>query len=83
MGQHFDTTASSVVTAAQGAESGATKAALEVLRSRYWPPLYTYARMKGSARKDAEDPTQEFFARETPPCGKNLEAEKHIYHTDI
>jgi len=63
VGQQFDTTAWSVVTAAQGERSGVAKAALEVLCARYWPPLYTYVRLKGYACEDAEDLTQEFFAR--------------------
>ncbi len=63
MGERFDTTAWSVVAAAQGTDSQAATAALEVLCLRYWSPLYTYVRLKGHSREDAEDLTQEFFTR--------------------
>lgn len=59
----FDSTAWSVVMAAQGGKSVAGRAALEALCATYWPPLYTYVRLKGYGREDAEDLTQEFFAR--------------------
>ncbi len=55
----FHTTRWSVVLAAQGdaAES------LEELCKQYWPPLYTYVRLRGYSQPDAQDLTQEFFAR--------------------
>lgn len=55
----FHTTRWSVVLAAQGraAES------LEELCKQYWPPLYAYVRLRGYSEPDAQDLTQEFFAR--------------------
>jgi len=63
MVRQFDSTAWSVVMAAQGTQSTVAKAALEALCATYWPPLYTYVRLKGHSREDAEDLTQEFFCR--------------------
>jgi RNA polymerase sigma-70 factor (ECF subfamily) len=63
LSKKFESTAWSVVAAALDSESGVSRAALEYLCSRYWPPLYTYVRLKGYAREDAEDLTQELFAR--------------------
>lgn len=40
-----------------------SKAALARLCERYWPPLYAYVRRRGYAVEDAQDLTQEFFAR--------------------
>jgi RNA polymerase sigma-70 factor (ECF subfamily) len=37
--------------------------ALEELCRLYWYPLYAYVRRRGKTRQDAEDLTQEFFAR--------------------
>jgi RNA polymerase sigma factor (sigma-70 family) len=37
--------------------------ALASLCEAYWPPLYSYARRLGHGPEDAEDLTQEFFAR--------------------
>jgi RNA polymerase sigma-70 factor (ECF subfamily) len=47
MRQQFDTTAWSVVTAAQGVESAAARDALALLCERYWLPLYAYVRRRG------------------------------------
>ena len=38
-------------------------AALEKLCQSYWYPLYAYVRRRGHSPEDAEDLTQEFFAR--------------------
>jgi RNA polymerase sigma-70 factor (ECF subfamily) len=59
----FTTTHWSVVLAA-GQESSpeAAQALAELCRS-YWYPLYAYVRRKGYAVADAQDLTQEFFAR--------------------
>jgi RNA polymerase sigma-70 factor (ECF subfamily) len=38
-------------------------AALESLCRTYWKPLYAYVRHQGHSRPDAQDLTQEFFAR--------------------
>jgi RNA polymerase sigma-70 factor (ECF subfamily) len=37
--------------------------ALESLCKAYWPPIFTHVRMRGYDRHQAEDLTQEFFAR--------------------
>jgi RNA polymerase sigma-70 factor (ECF subfamily) len=58
----FATTHWSVVLAAQS-ESPAATAALEKLCRSYWPPIYSFVRLQGTDREDAEDLTQAFFAR--------------------
>jgi RNA polymerase sigma factor (sigma-70 family) len=59
----FVTTHWSVVVAA-GRENFADQAeALEKLCRAYWYPLYAYIRRRGSGPEDAQDLTQEFFAR--------------------
>jgi RNA polymerase sigma-70 factor (ECF subfamily) len=60
----FATTHWSVVVAA-GAPIADTEshAALEALCRAYWFPLYAYVRRRGHAPHDAQDLTQEFFAR--------------------
>jgi RNA polymerase sigma-70 factor (ECF subfamily) len=52
-----------VVLAAQDKSSPNAAAALEVLCSAYWYPLYAYVRGSGRSPHDAQDLTQEFFAR--------------------
>jgi RNA polymerase sigma-70 factor (ECF subfamily) len=59
----FTTTHWSVVLAAGGGESPQADAALERLCRTYWYPLYVYIRSSGRTPADAEDLTQEFFAR--------------------
>ena len=59
----FHTTRWSVVLDAQDATSVDSIRSLEALCRQYWPPLYAYARYRGMAPHDAEDLTQEFFAR--------------------
>lgn len=39
------------------------RAALETLCQAYWPPIYAFVRRQGHAPHDAQDLTQEFFAR--------------------
>lgn len=39
------------------------RAALEQLCRNYWHPLYAYVRRAGHSREEAQDLTQEFFAR--------------------
>lgn len=56
----FATTRWSVVLAAKHADS---KQALETLCGAYWYPLYAYVRRDGHTPHDAQDLTQEFFAR--------------------
>jgi RNA polymerase sigma factor (sigma-70 family) len=52
-----------VVLAAGGTPSPESAAALERLCSAYWYPLYAFVRRSGHSPEDAEDLTQEFFAR--------------------
>ena len=59
----FATTHWSVVLAAGQVESPQAQAALETLCCNYWYPLYAYVRRKGYSPEDAQDLTQEFFAR--------------------
>jgi RNA polymerase sigma factor (sigma-70 family) len=59
----FVTTHWSVVLSAQEKESPQSAAALEVLCGAYWYPLYAYIRRQGRNATDAQDLTQEFFAR--------------------
>jgi len=62
-GQWFATTHWSVVLAAGEGNSAQATDALEKLCRTYWLPLYAYVRRKGSGPEDAQDLTQEFFAR--------------------
>jgi RNA polymerase sigma factor (sigma-70 family) len=59
----FATTHWSVVLAARDEKSPAATAALERLCRSYWYPLYAYVRREGYGPADAQDLTQEFFAR--------------------
>ena len=59
----FATTHWSVVVAAGQTESPLAVAALETLCRTYWYPLYVYVRRQGQSPHDAQDLTQEFFAR--------------------
>ena len=59
----FKTTHWSVVLAAGRDDSAAANAALAKLCQTYWYPLYTYVRRSGHSPEDAQDLTQEFFAR--------------------
>ncbi len=59
----FVTTHWSVVLSARDNASPQSAAALENLCGAYWYPLYAYARWLGNSPHDAEDLTQEFFAR--------------------
>ena len=60
---HFQETHWSVVLAAGDSRSPQAADALEKLCSAYWYPLYAYVRRKGHSQEDAQDLTQEFFAR--------------------
>jgi RNA polymerase sigma factor (sigma-70 family) len=51
-----------VLKAGNGASPGAAEA-LEALCRTYWHPLYAYVRRQGYPSQDAQDLTQEFFAR--------------------
>jgi RNA polymerase sigma-70 factor (ECF subfamily) len=59
----FATTHWSVVLAAQDAQSPRSAEALERLCRQYWPPVYAFVRRRGHGPADAQDLTQEFFAR--------------------
>ena len=60
---HFASTRWSIVAAAGRKESPEAHAALAVLCQTYWYPLYAYARRRLGRAEDAQDLTQEFFAR--------------------
>src|SRR5437667_1925465 len=62
-GQWFATTHWSVVVAAGQRESLHSVEALEVLCRQYWRPVYAFIRRRGHGPDDAQDLTQEFFAR--------------------
>ena len=59
----FATTHWSVVLAAGDTKLPQASEALEKLCRAYWYPLYAYVRRKGHSAEDAQDLTQEFFAR--------------------
>jgi RNA polymerase sigma factor (sigma-70 family) len=59
----FVTTHWSVVLAAGQHHTSQSDHALATLCQTYWQPLYTYVRRRGCSPHDAEDLTQEFFAR--------------------
>ena len=59
----FASTRWSVVAAAGRKGSPQARAALAVLCQAYWYPLYAYARRRLARADDAQDLTQEFFAR--------------------
>lgn len=62
----FNTTHWSVVLSAQSAQSAQSPQASESLAKLcriYWWPLYAFVRRRGYAAHDAQDLTQEFFAR--------------------
>ena len=61
-GRFAQTRWSIVVTAAEGDPAKARKA-LEHLCTTYWYPLYAFVRREGHGAHDAQDLTQEFFAR--------------------
>src|SRR5438477_5828839 len=60
---NFALTRWSVVLAAGRSDSVHAKDALENLCRNYWPPLYAFVRRQGHSPADAQDLTQEFFAR--------------------
>src|SRR5207245_10977311 len=59
----FNTTHWCVVVAAGQSSSPAAEAALEQLCRAYWYPLYCYVRRARHTPEDAQDLTQDFFAR--------------------
>ena len=61
--QVFVTTHWSVVLAAARSDTPRAQAALEHLCRMYWYPIYYFVRRQGHSMHDAQDLTQEFFAR--------------------
>jgi RNA polymerase sigma factor (sigma-70 family) len=61
--RQFATTRWSVVLAAGRDDGTRAGRALDELCRSYWPPLYAFARRRGYSVEDAQDLTQEFFAR--------------------
>lgn len=59
----FVTTRWSVVLTAGHSDGPQVRVALEELCRTYWYPLYAYVRRRGRSAEDAQDLTQEFFAR--------------------
>jgi RNA polymerase sigma factor (sigma-70 family) len=59
----FVTTHWSAVLTAARSDTTRARAALEQLCRKYWQSLYVYVRGTGRSREEAEDLTQEFFAR--------------------
>ena len=59
----FVTTHWSVVLTAGDSDTPRARAALETLCQTYWYPLYAFVRRTGHSREEAQDSTQEFFAR--------------------
>src|SRR5580692_11110278 len=60
---HFPTTAwTQVLSAGRHADTQGV-GALASLCERYWRPIYAYVRRSGYSSDDAQDLTQEFFAR--------------------
>jgi RNA polymerase sigma-70 factor (ECF subfamily) len=62
-GGRFATTQWSVVLAAAHGPSPGSAEALAALCHTYWYPLYAFVRRQGHRPEDAQDLTQEFFAR--------------------
>ncbi|MGW8257001.1 MAG: RNA polymerase sigma factor, partial [Thermoguttaceae bacterium] len=62
-GDRFATTHWSIVLSAGSRRSTEAKQALAVLCENYWFPLYAFVRRAGYSAEDAQDLTQEFFAR--------------------
>ena len=59
----FRTTHWSVVCLAGQSDAPGAREALETLCRNYWYPLYAYTRRRGHGPEEAQDLTQEFFAR--------------------
>jgi RNA polymerase sigma factor (sigma-70 family) len=65
---------SAVLSAGEAGSSPDAQAALERLCRTYWYPLYAYVRRQGRSVEEAQDMTQEFFAR--------LLEKEYLRHTD-
>ena len=78
----FVTTHWSIVRSAQDKESPRSLEALEALCRSYWYPLYAFVRRQGRSPHDAQDLTQEFFARLLEKDGlKSAAREKGKFRT--
>ena len=60
---YFATTHWSIVLTAQRSDTTRAQAALSKLCQTYWYPLYAFVRRQGHGPEDAQDLTQDFFAR--------------------
>ena len=60
---NFESTRWSVVAAAGASSDPERRRALTTLCETYWYPLYVFVRRRGYSVEEAEDLTQEFFAR--------------------
>src|SRR5262245_1356019 len=63
MAVDFHTTDWKMVVEAAGKDSAASQEALARLCEEYWYPIYAFIRRHGYSAADAEDLTQEYFAR--------------------
>lgn len=61
--RRFATTRWSLVLAAGGRATAQSRLALAALCEAYWQPLYAYVRRRGFTADEAQDLTQDFFAR--------------------
>jgi RNA polymerase sigma factor (sigma-70 family) len=61
--RRFATTHWSLIVAAREGEAAQAQEALAALCRAYWYPLYAYIRQQGHPAEEAQDLTQEFFAR--------------------
>jgi RNA polymerase sigma factor (sigma-70 family) len=78
----FPHTRWSIVLAARKETSEQSAAALETLCRAYWYPLYAYVRRCGQSPHDAQDLTQEFFARLLEKsCLKAVDPDKGRFRT--
>src|SRR5207247_2046623 len=62
-GGRFPSTHWSLVLRARQREEPGSAEALQTLCRAYWFPLYAFARREGCGSEEAQDLTQEFFAR--------------------
>lgn len=62
-GQRFETTHWSWIEKARAHPADAASPALSYLCQVYWTPVFSHARFKGLSEVEAEDATQEFFAK--------------------
>jgi RNA polymerase sigma-70 factor (ECF subfamily) len=60
---YFATTHWTLILNARGSDAPLAREALEKLCRSYWYPLYAFVRRQGRGPHDAQDLTQEFFAR--------------------